>query len=72
MAVQCENCSLEPLLGKVLEIYTDVGELEIVWLEGALTKHGKCGNIETQRTDDELLTGQTEYLCLQYFCLILN
>lgn len=41
MAVQCENCSLEPLLGKVLEIYTDVGEIEIVWLEGAYSKAWK-------------------------------
>ena len=41
MAVQCENCSLEPLLGKVLEIFTDVGEIEIVWLEGTYNKAWK-------------------------------
>ena len=41
VAVQCENCSLEPLLGKVLEIFTDVGEIEIVWLEGAYNKAWK-------------------------------
>lgn len=41
MAVQCENCSLEPLLGKVLEIFTDAGEIEIVWLEGGHNKAWK-------------------------------
>ena len=41
MAVQCENCSLEPLLGKVLEKFTDVGEIDIVWLEGAYNKAWK-------------------------------
>ena len=39
MAVHCENCDKEPLLGKVREICED--DIHIVWLDGEYTKQWK-------------------------------
>ena len=39
IAVDCENCDLEPLLGKVLKVMDN--DVEIVWLEGAYNKTWK-------------------------------
>ena len=36
VAVDCENCDKEPLLGKVLKVLNE--EVEIVWLEGEYSK----------------------------------
>ena len=36
VAVDCENCDKEPLLGKVLKVVGE--EVEIVWLEGEYSK----------------------------------
>jgi hypothetical protein len=39
VAIDCENCDKEPLLGKVLKI--EESEIKIVWLEGAYNKSWK-------------------------------
>ena len=39
VAVDCENCDKEPLLGKVLKVVDE--EVEIVWLEGEYGKSWK-------------------------------
>ena len=36
VAVTCENCELEPLIAKVVQIEED--NIEIEWLEGAYSK----------------------------------
>ena len=68
VAVDCENCNKEPLLGKMLKVLNE--EIEIVWLEGEYTGGSQSRGI--QETRGKWLTGQTPFQKHQSFCLILN
>lgn len=44
VAVHCDNCELEPLIGRISN--TEEDEIEIVWLEGKYGKAWKTAKIQ--------------------------
>lgn len=44
VAVQCENCDLEPLIGRVLHLGED--DISLVWLEGEYSKPWKVAKVQ--------------------------
>lgn len=53
VAVDCEYCDKEPLLGKVLKVLNE--EVEIVWLEGEYSKSWRVAKQRDPRNERKMV-----------------